>query len=120
VQQQGQGYRAGQGAGGQGQLAQEQASDVALVTIEGTVVQVSELVIETADAQQVQIGLGPNQYREAQGFDLVLGEQLRVSGHWEDGEFKAGEVVKLESGERIVLRDQSGRPMWAGQGRRSG
>jgi hypothetical protein len=77
-------------------------------------------VIETADGQQVQVGLGPSHYRDGLGFSLAVGEQLRVSGHWQDGEFKADQVVKLESGESIVLRDESGRPMWAGRGGRSG
>jgi len=36
----------------------------------------------------------------------------------EDGEFKAGQVENLGTGESIVLRDTSGRPMWAGRGNR--
>jgi hypothetical protein len=89
-------------------------------TIEGTVLQTEELVIETADGQTVQVGLGPSHYRESQGFVLQTGEQVRVSGHLEDGEFKAGQIENLDTGQSIVLRDASGRPMWAGQGRRQG
>lgn len=120
AQGRGQGTGTGQGTGGQGQLNLSEDVDIVQETIEGTVVQVTELVIETVDGQQVQIGLGPSAYREGQGFVLEVGEQVRVSGHWEDGEFKAGQVVKVASGESIVLRDESGRPLWAGQGRRGG
>ena len=88
--------------------------------IEGFVVETDELVVETADGQTVQVGLGPSQYREDQGFVLNLGTQVRVSGYWEEDEFKAMQVEDLDTGESIVLRDVSGRPMWAGQGRRSG
>jgi hypothetical protein len=88
-------------------------------TVEGTVLETDELVVETADGQIVQIGLGPSHYREGQGFTLQVGDEVRVSGYWEDGEFKAGQVEILATGAHIVLRDASGRPMWAGQGRRS-
>jgi hypothetical protein len=88
------------------------------VTVEGTVVETAELAVETA-GETVQIGLGPSHYREGQGFVLSLGDQVRVSGYWEDGEFKAGEVENLSTGLKITLRDAYGRPMWSGQGRRS-
>ena len=40
-----------------------------------------------------------------------------MTGFYEDGEFKAGTVENLTTGETIVLRDEAGRPMWSGQGR---
>jgi hypothetical protein len=85
-------------------------------SIEGTVVETTELVIETLSEQRIQVGLGPSHYREAQGFALNIGDQVRISGYWEGDEFKAGQVENLETGVRITLRDASGRPMWAGQG----
>jgi hypothetical protein len=88
-------------------------------TVEGTVVETAELVVETADGQIVQVGLGQSHYREGQGFALNVGDQVRVSGYWESDEFKAAQVENLDTGASIVLRDLSGRPMWAGQGRRS-
>jgi hypothetical protein len=75
------------------------------------------LVIKTPTGDQVQVGLGPSFYREAQGFVLELGDRVQVAGYWEDDEFKATRVDKLDTNERIILRDTSGRPMWAGQGR---
>jgi hypothetical protein len=85
--------------------------------IEGVVVETDELFIETADEETVQVGLGPSAYREAQGFVLQVGENVRVSGYWEDDEFKAVQLENLSTGQSIVLRDRTGRPMWAGQGR---
>jgi hypothetical protein len=83
------------------------------------VVETTELVVQTLSEERIQVGLGPSHYRDAQGFVLAMGDQVRVSGYWEDDEFKAGQVENLETGERITLRDASGRPMWAGQGRNS-
>jgi hypothetical protein len=85
--------------------------------IEGIVLEREELLVQTADGEKVHVGLGPSFYRESQGFDLQLGEEVRISGFWEGDEFKAATVENLSTGESIVLRDVSGRPMWAGQGR---
>ncbi len=117
----GQGQR-GQGQGGSlnGTGAGEPQAEVReWVTVEGTVVETVELAIETAAGETVQIGLGPSHYREQQGFLLSEGDQARVSGYWEDGEFKAGEVENLSTGAKITLRDAYGRPMWSGRGRRN-
>jgi hypothetical protein len=98
----------------------EAAEAQAWQTVEGVVLETTELVIETADGQTLQIGLGPSHYRESQGFVLEVGDEVRASGFLEEGEFKAAQVENLDSGESITLRDTSGRPMWAGRGRRSG
>ncbi len=117
----GQGQGSGQSQGGQGSLRQEpQAETADWQTVKGIVVETDELVIQLDSGEKLQIGLGPSHYRESQGFELSAGERVQVDGYPEDGEFKAAKVVKLDSGESIVLRDPSGRPMWAGQGRRSG
>jgi len=113
----------GQGRGaGKGQRADAVPQGIAAdwETLEGVVVEADELVIKTEGGHAVQVGLGPSQYRESQEFALQVGERVRVTGYWEDGEFKAGQVQNLDTGMSIVLRDESGRPMWAGQGRHNG
>jgi hypothetical protein len=122
--------QAGQGQGGQGQAGQGQGGTANAtgepqaeleewVTIEGTVLQTLELVVETEGGETVQVGLGPSHYRDAQGFVLNVDDRVRISGYWEDGEFKAGEVENVTSGDTIVLRDAYGRPLWSGRGRGS-
>ena len=107
----------GQGQGrGQGLSVEPQAAKADWQEIEGLVVETAELVVQTASGD-VQVGLGPSFYRDAAGFVLNVGDNVRVSGYWEDGELKAAQVENVDSGESIVLRDSSGRPMWAGQGR---
>lgn len=113
---QGQGQGRGSG-GGQGQGGEVSAEPLGLETIQGTVVETNELVLQTADGLTVQVGLGPSEYRDNQGFTLNVNDTVRVTGYWEDDEFKATQVENLENGTSIVLRDTSGRPMWAGQGR---
>jgi hypothetical protein len=105
---------------GQGAGPETLAAAVDHQTIEGVVIETTELVIETPAGETVQVGLGPSHYRDAQGFALDVGVQVQVSGYWEDGEFKASQVTNLDTGDSITLRDASGRPMWAGQGRGQG
>ena len=84
-------------------------------TLTGKVTAVDdEITIQTAEGN-VLIGMGQSAYRE--GFALEVGDEITVLGFHEDGEFKAGTVENLTSGETIVLRDETGRPMWSGRGR---
>lgn len=114
-------YGKGQGLGRrQGPSTEPQPENIEWQTIEGVVVETEEVVIATALNETVQVGMGPSHYRDAQGFVLAVGNRVQVSGYWESGEFKAAEVENLDTGDRITLRNASGRPMWAGQGRGQG
>ena len=56
---------------------------------------------------------------ETQGFVLEAGERVQVQGYWEDDELKAAQVTRLSDGQTVTLRDQLGRPAWAGGGQRA-
>jgi hypothetical protein len=77
-----------------------------------------DLVIMTDEGQEITVGTGPG-YMEEQGFVLQAGEQVQVQGYWEDGELKAAQLTRLQDGQTITLRDQLGRPEWAGSGNRA-
>jgi hypothetical protein len=40
-----------------------------------------------------------------------------VVGYWQGSTFKAGEITKTATGERLMLLDPNGRPLWGGPGR---
>lgn len=110
----------GNGNGGQGRGTEGNYSDaepVAELTLEGTVVQSfstgEELVIETAAGEQLQIGTGPIASVDP-NFALQLGETVQVKGYWEDEEFKATQLTRLQDGYTVELRNEFGRPAWAG------
>jgi hypothetical protein len=87
-------------------------------TLTGTVIAIDgEVTIQTAEGE-VLVGMGQSAYW--QSFELEVEDELSVAGFYEDGEFKAGTVENLTTGETIVLRDEAGHPMWAGQGRFEG
>jgi hypothetical protein len=116
----------GTGHGRMGQDAMSPASGRAATaviwqTIEGKVIEVSaetgtDFTVQLADGTTAEVGGGPSFYWEAQGYKVSSGENMRVRGFVEEGEFKAGTVENLTSGQTIALRDETGRPLWAGRG----
>lgn len=115
----------GNGRGGNGSAVDRQypnyTSELAGWTvIEGEVAQAPsdgvDLVVTTAAGEDVVIGAGPG-YMEQVGFALQASETVQVRGYWEDGEFKAVQVTRLSDGQTVALRDEMGRPAWAGGGR---
>jgi hypothetical protein len=77
-----------------------------------------ELTIQTADGQMVA-HLGPEWYWETEGIALSAGDRVQVIGFYEGDEFEVVGVENITTGESVTLRDDSGRPMWAGRGRSS-
>ena len=102
------------------QYRNTQAAPTEWQVYEGSVVQVPEsgidLIIETDTGEELVIGTGPS-YISDQGFALGSGERIQVSGYWEGSEFKAAQITRLSDGQTLTLRDDNGRPAWAGAGR---
>ncbi|MBN2556835.1 MAG: hypothetical protein JXA97_12920 [Anaerolineales bacterium] len=55
------------------------------------------------------------------GLSLTEGDQVLLEGFFESGDFEVSSLENLTTGQRIVLREPEGRPLWAGgSGRRGG
>lgn len=70
----------------------------------------------TADGP-LTVGTGPD-YLGQQGFVLTVGDEVTLTGFYEDGQFKAVTITRTADGATITLRDPNGRPLWSGRGRR--
>ncbi len=109
----------GQGAGQQAQEKEQAREETSheLFTMTGTIVQAPatgiDMIITTADQEELTIGTGPG-YLDEQGFVLAVGEDVTVTGFWEDDEFKVVTITRLSDNATIALRDEWGRPMWSG------
>ena len=92
------------------------------LTLEGTVVSVDAdaLVVLTAAGEQVVVENRPWSFALEQGFAAQPGDQVTLVGFYEDETLEVGQIADASNGQTIQLRDESGRPMWAGRGRRSG
>jgi hypothetical protein len=114
----------GQAGGGRQGLAIDPAvpdrgQDRAAMLLAGTVVQLdgSELVLQTSEGEQIAAGLGKPSYWESLGITLQAGDPVEITGFWEDGEFEVLTLTATATAQTAVLRDESGRPLWAGGGR---
>lgn len=100
----------------------EQAPDSEWTTVNATVVTADDrsLTVKTADGTLLEITGQAWSYAQAQGFSAHEGDAITVSGWYEDGELKAGYMRNETTGQAISLREETGRPLWAGIGRGRG
>ncbi len=91
----------------------------AWVTLEGTVTSFQGATLEmlTSAGKTLVLNLGQARFVESQGINFVQGDTIAVLGFWQNETFRAGEITKLETGERLMLLDPNGRPLWGGPGR---
>jgi len=70
----------------------------------------------STDDGEMTVHLGPSWYWESVGIGLEAGDQVTVSGFYEDDEFEVGAIENTTDGTSVTLRDETGRPLWAGRG----
>lgn len=121
---QGQGNVAGngQGNGAQNQDADRYGNPEApinhddMLIYQGTILTAPaegvELVIDTTEGA-VTIGTGPSYWLEA-SILLAAGDEISVTGYWEEDEFKASTITRSSDNITVTLRDETGRPLWSG------
>ncbi len=104
------------------QTPQTQVSAADWITVEGVVTAVAQnsLTIETTEAASLVLQLGRPSFAAEQGVNFAIGDQVRVIGYDNAGQFRAGEIDNLTQGGRLMLLDPNGRPLWAGSGTAGG
>jgi hypothetical protein len=106
----------GQGAGG-GRVS---AADWVTVDAAVEVLDDSGLRL-SADGETVTIQGRAWSYAQDAGLAVSTGDRLRLTGFYdESGLFEPGQIENLTTGQMVVLRDDGGRPLWAGGGRGQG
>ena len=113
---------AGATHGGQGGTGQVQVAPEDWVAVEAQVVAVNRngLTIQTAEGETMALAFGNARFWQDQAVQFAVGDVITVQGFWQDGQFQTGQVLKLATGERLLLRDPNGRPLWGGPGRQGG
>lgn len=89
------------------------------ITVAGTVtaVDASTLTMQTQTGEMLTMQLGSASFVQEQGVTFAPGDAISVLGFWQGTEFRAGDITKLATGERLMLLDPNGRPLWGGPGR---
>jgi hypothetical protein len=118
---QGAGSAAGQ-AGASGQQGEPvfQVDPEDWVTLTGTVLEVSgsTVTVATDTYGTLVLNLGQPRFWEEQGVTFAAGDAVSILGYWQDDDqFRPGEITNLETGDRLMLLDPNGRPLWGGPGR---
>ena len=92
------------------------------LTLSGSVVSVDadELLVQTNDGQQILIDGRAQRFLDELGFAAQVGQRLQLTGFYEDGDFEVGTVENMNTGQTVQIRDENGRPLWAGGGGRRG
>jgi len=76
-------------------------------------------LITLSDGTQIEIEGRPLSYLIEQAFDASIGDQLALRGFYEDGDFKVGHIVNQNTGQETDLRNETGQPLWSGNGWRN-
>lgn len=99
--------------------SREGSSSSDWVTLEGLVTSVNELAIQVKmpDGSSIVLEGRAWEYAQLQGFKANAGDPLELTGFYEDDDFETAILSNLSSGEKLWLRNNSGRPMWAGKGK---
>jgi hypothetical protein len=104
---------------GSGNAAAPQVAPEDWITVDGTVTGVGTqaLTMQTQTGEMLTLQLGSAAFMAEQGVTFASSDPISVLGFWQDGQFRAGEITKTATGERVMLLDPNGRPLWAGPGR---
>jgi hypothetical protein len=126
----GQGKSAGQGSGGsqgrgqgQGQFGvngsgNAQVEIVDPVNLQASVVSVNGdlLTFALQDGESIEVEGRTLRFMTEQGFMVQPGNQILLAGFYDtNGTFEISVIENLTTGASLVIRNEDGRPMWAGQ-----
>ena len=90
------------------------------VILEGEVNSVDPtlVIITLSNGNTVEISGRPWSFALEHGYALQAGDQVRLTGFYEDAErYEVSAIENMTQGTSIQIRDQDGRPLWAGRGR---
>jgi hypothetical protein len=91
------------------------------ITLQGVVTSIDEsaMIIQLISGEMVTVENRPWWFALEQGFSAEVGDEIIVFGFFEDENFEAGQLTNITTNLVVDIRQESGRPLWAG-GSRSG
>lgn len=123
VQGQSQGQSQGQGQGqgqAQGEVQGEVQAEVAdWLTLAGVVEQIDEsmLIVGLDSGESITVEGRPWRFAQEQGFTAAVGDNVILTGFYDDELFEVGQLTNASSDQITYIREDNGRPLWAGGGR---
>lgn len=115
-----QGQSAGQMDGTQNPEPKAQVDEWVTITATLMAYQGGSMTVSTDEGEMLSIQTGQPRFFAQQGVTFAAGDELSLVGYYEGDQFLAGEIIQVDSGLRVMLRDPNGRPLWAGPGNGNG
>jgi hypothetical protein len=84
------------------------------LTGEVTAVAADLIMVTTESGEEIEIAGRPWRFAQESGFSVQLGDQLELSGFYENDSYEVAAIDDLISGAGVQIRDETGRPLWAG------
>jgi hypothetical protein len=114
--------QAGSGRNGtEGEITQGsgQAEVNEWIMLQGVVTSIDEsaLIMQLNSGELVTVENRPWWFAQEQGFSAEVGDEIELAGFYEGENFETGQFTNLTSSLVIDIRQESGRPLWAGGGR---
>ena len=88
------------------------------ITLEGTLMsfQGGNMSMSTVDVDLISFQSGQPRFFASQNVSFAIGDEIVVVGYYQNDQFKAGDIIQVVTGLRVMLLDPNGRPLWAGGG----
>ena len=92
------------------------------LTFQGSVASIDAdvMVVRLDSGEQIVVENRPWWFAQEQGFAAQPGDRLTLRAFYEGDSIEVGQMANVRTGQAVQLREESGRPMWAGRGRRNG
>lgn len=116
-----QGGGAGRGTAEEGKIGGTgQAQVDEWVTLEGVVtgLDADAMVVSAANGEIMEVSNRAWWFAQEQGFAANVGDDVSLLGFYDGDKLEVGRITDSSSGQTVSLRDESGRPLWAGRGNR--
>jgi hypothetical protein len=86
------------------------------MTLAGSItsIETNSLTIKSTNEQELHLSGRSFRYALESGYTPQINNELNLNGFFENGEYKISEILDLNNGQIISLRDGEGHPLWAG------
>ncbi len=86
------------------------------VSLTGTIFSLSteEMQVVMDSGESINVAERAWRFALEQGFDPRSGDQVVLRGFFEGDMFETAEINNFSTGQVVILRDESSRPLWAG------
>ena len=106
----------GQTNGSGDELQQSILEEHDWLVLSGTIVEFNSdsFWVQSENSGNLEISGRAWRFAQDSGYLPAVGNEVKLNGFYENGEFEVSTIEDLTSGQTILLREDTGRPLWSG------